>query len=167
MVSYKTIIEDIKTLVDKHKMIASFGTGDITQLIYLTQEIKGQDNTTNKAPLYPLLYVIPQNVTRNEQFIVYDFNILICDVMNAKNYDIETQLLSDTLQIAEDVLAQFKYSVTAQQGDYEDKYDIILPTTLTSFTERFDDILVGWNFTLRITADIPLNRCIAPYNNFN
>ena len=86
--------------------------------------------------------------------------------MNAKNYDIETDLFSDTLQIAEDILAQYKYSVTAAQGDYEDIYDLQLPTTISPFSERYDDILVGWTITLTLVINDPLNRCIAPIKDF-
>ena len=83
------------------------------------------------------------------------------------SYDIQAELWSDTLQIAEDVLAQFKYSVTSAQGDYETKYDIETPTTITPFNEAYSDNLVGWNLDISIVVDIPLNRCIAPYKDFN
>ena len=166
MVNYKVIINDLKELADKHKQINSFGTGDLTQLIYLTSNVDGKDNDTWKAPIYPLMYVIPKSVTRGEQSITYPFDIVIADIMNTKNYDIETDLLSDTLEMAEDVLAQFKYSVTTAQGNYETKYDITLPTSINPFTEAFDDILVGWTLSLNIVVDNPLNRCTAPYKTF-
>ena len=167
MVNYKKIIDDFKKLAAQHKQINSFGTGDITQLIYLTQQKQGVDNTTEySAPTYPLMYVLPQPVQRGEQQKTLTFNIVIADIMNAKNYDIETDLFSDTLQIAEDILAQYKYSVTAAQGDYEDIYDLQLPTTISPFSERYDDILVGWTITLTLVINDPLNRCIAPIKDF-
>ena len=168
MLNYKNIITDFETLAKEHMQINSFGTGDITQLIYWTQQIDGQENTKNEPPVYPLMYVIPSNATRDENFITYNFNVIIADIMDTKtSYDIQTDLYSDTLQIAEDILAQFKYSVTAAQGDYESKYDITLPTNIQSFNEAYDDNLVGWNIDLAIVVDSPLNRCIAPYKPFN
>ena len=167
MKNYKNIIDDFRKIADNHKQINSFGTGDIRQLIYLTSEVKGSDNATDKAPVYPLMYVIPSTATRGEQQITLTFQVIIADIMNTKNYDIETDLYSDTLQMAEDVLAQFKYSVTDAQGDYEASYDIVLPVSVSPFSEAYDDILVGWNLTIQIVLDNPLNRCIAPYNNFN
>jgi hypothetical protein len=166
MINYKIIINDLKKLADEHKQINSFGTGDLTQLIYLTQEIDGKENTENRQPVYPLMFCIPQPVQRSEQFITIPISVVIADIMNTKNYDIETDLVSDTLQIAEDILAQFKYSVTASQGDYESKYDITLPTTITPFSERYDDILVGWTLNLQLVINNPLNRCIAPFKDF-
>ena len=119
------------------------------------------------GPGFPLLYVIPQIVNRDEQFLTYNFNVVIADIMNTKNYDIETDLYSDTLQIAEDVLAQYKYSVLQSQGDYESSYDITLPANITPFSEAYDDILVGWTISLQLVIDNPLNRCLAPFNPFN
>jgi hypothetical protein len=113
------------------------------------------------------MYVIPVSVNRAENFNTYTFNVLICDIMNANNFDIEVDLWSDTLQIAEDILAQYKYSVVSSQGDYETRYDLVLPATITPFSEAYDDILVGWNLQLQVIVDMPLNRCYAPFNNFN
>lgn len=174
MLNYKNIIDDFEKLAKEHKQINSFGTGDIRQLIYLTQEKKGApqindewgDNNKDLAPTYPLLYVLPSSVVRGEQSLTHSFNVIICDIMNAKNYNNETDILSDTLQIAEDILAQFKYSVTASEGNYEAKYDIVLPSNITSFSESFDDILVGWTLNIQIVLDNPLNRCIAPFKPF-
>jgi hypothetical protein len=166
MINYKNIIDDFKLLVEKHKQLNSFGTGDIRQLIYLTQEIKGNDNTTDSAPVYPLMYVIPQPATRDENFNTFSFNIVVADIMNTKNYNDETELFSDTYQICEDIVAQFKYSVTSAQGDYEDKYDINLPVTISPFSEAYDDLLIGWTISLDIIVSNPLNRCIAPFKTF-
>lgn len=166
--NWKTIVNDFNTLQINHKQLNSFGVGDIKQLIYLTQNRDKVDNVDNNAPIYPLMYVLPGMVQQDEQYTTYNFNILVCDVMNVKNYDIQNQLLSDTLEITQDILAQFKYSVTASQGDYyTDKYDITLPTSISPFMEAYDDILVGWNLPITIQTQTPLNRCIAPYNQFN
>ena len=163
--NWKTIVNDFNTLQVKHKQLNSFGVGDIKQLIYLTQNRDKVENVDNNAPIYPLMYVLPGSVSQDEQYTTYNFNILICDIMNVKNYEIQNELLSDTLEICQDILAQFKYSVNALQGDYyTDKYDITLPTNISPFMEAYDDILVGWNLPISIQVQTPLNRCIAPFN---
>lgn len=167
MTNYKKIIDDFAKIAEKHKQINSFGSGDLRQLIYLTSEVDKEENTKDNAPIYPLLYVVPISVSRGEQQKTLSFSVVVADIMNATNYDIETDLFSDTLQIAEDIIAQFKYSVTPQQGDYQDLYELSLPTNLQPFSESFDDILVGWTISLDIVLSDPLNRCIAPYNNFH
>jgi len=161
--NYKSIINDFKEIQANHKMLNSFGTGDLTQLIYLTEQKFDSANPENNAPVYPLLFVVPGPTTRDDAEMTYNFSVVVCDIMNTKNYDIETQLLSDTLMMLEDVIAQFKYSVTSSQGDYENIYDIILPTSITPFTEAYDDILVGWTAQLQLVDSYPLNRCAAPY----
>ena len=165
-VNFQTIVNDLKLIEKQHKMTNSFGIGDIKQLIYLTQQRDKQENTDNLAPIYPLMYCIPVNVTQEENFVTYRFNVLICDIMNVNNYDIEVDLWSDTLAIAQDILAQYKYAVFQSQGDFETRYDLVLPTAITPFSEAFDDILVGWNLELQIQVDMPLNRCIAPFDPF-
>ena len=165
--NFKNIVDDLEKLVEEHKQINSFGVGDIKDLIALTQVREGVDNTTkNEAPLYPLLYVVPQPATRDEAFINYNFSIIICDIDNTKNKHIQVDLLSDTLEMCEDVLAQFKYSVDASQGNYYDKYDVNLPQTIVPFIENYEDKLIGWTLPLQVVVDKPLNRCIAPFNNF-
>ena len=163
----KNIIDDFEKLVDKSKILNSFGVGDIRDLIALTQVRDGEDNTEkNEAPLYPLLYVIPQVANRDGGQITYNFNVLICDIDNVKNKNIQVDLWSDTLEVAEDVVAQFAYSVNDEQGNYYGKYDITLPVNITPFNEAYEDKLFGWNIALQVIVDKPLNRCIAPFNNF-
>lgn len=163
----KNIIDDFELLVEKHKQLKSFGVGDIRDLITLTQNRDGEDNTEkNEAPMYPLLYVIPQIANRDGGQITYNFNVLVCDIDNVKNKNIQVDLWSDTLEIAEDIVAQFSYSVNQQQGNYYDKYDVVLPVNITPFNEQYEDKLFGWNIALQIVVDKPLNRCIAPFNTF-
>lgn len=166
MISYKNIIEDFKMIANNHKQINSFGTGDIENLIYLTTQKDGKDNITNESPLYPLLYVIPGQVNRDTGSMTYNLSVLVMDIMSSDDVLLETQLLSDTLQMIDDVLAQFKYSVDPQTGQYQNKYDVSTTTTYTPFTERYDDLLVGWTLSLSLVVDMPINRCDAPYKPF-
>ena len=165
--NFKNIVEDMKTLVTNHKMIHSFGIGDIKDLIFLTQSVDGEENTNNNAPIYPLLYMVPVGTTRDDSQITYNYNVIICDIDNTKNKDIQVDLWSDTLEYAEDVLAQFNYGVTVADGDYYDKYEAVTPTSITPFSEQYADLLVGWNLSLQVIVAKPLNRCIAPYVNWD
>ncbi len=164
--NFKSIIDDLKKIEYYHKQTNSFGVGDIKQLTYLIQQRDKQENPQDRPPIYPLMFVIPRQVQNYENYVQYSLNVLICDIMNANNYDIEVDLWSSTLAIAQDILAQYKYSVTAREGDYEAKYDLILPAAITPFSEAYDDLLVGWNLDLNIIIDMPLNRCLAPFDNW-
>ena len=166
MVRYKTIIEDLRTICEAHLQINSFGVGDIRQLGYFLQlntdddKVKG-DNEGSKSPKYPLVFVIPQPISRDRRTIQYSFNVLVMDIIN-QDMSNEIQVHNDTLMIAEDILAQFGYGVDASSGNYYDKYEIVTPTTITPFSESFDDYVSGVNLQLTLLIDSPLDRCIAP-----
>jgi hypothetical protein len=162
----KNILDDLKLIQRQHKMLNSFGTGDLTQLIYLTQDNDKKPNTGWSAPIYPLLYVIPQQIQREENFVTYNLSVICADKLNTRNFDNEIDASSDTAQILSDVLAQFKYSVTDNQGNYYSKYDLALPSSMNYFSERYDDILVGWTMNLQVIVSDPLNRCLAPFDPF-
>lgn len=165
-VNFKSIIDDLKKIEFYHKQTNSFGVGDIKQLTYLIQQRDKVENVKDRPPIYPLVYVIPRQVQNYENYVQYSLNVLVCDIMNANNFDIEVDLWSSTLAIAQDILAQYKYSVNAQQGDYENRYDLVLPANLLPFSEAYDDFLVGWNLDLNVLVDMPLNRCLAPFDNW-
>ena len=170
MVRYKTIIEDFRTICDKHLQIRSFGVGDLRQLGYFLQlntdddKVKGE-NKDSKSPKYPLVFIVPQPINRDRRTIQYSFNVLVMDIIKDDMTN-EIDVHNDTLMIAEDILAQFGYGTTENDGNYYDKYEIITPTSITPFSESFDDYVSGVNLSLNLLIDSPLDRCIAPFESF-
>ena len=122
MVRYKTIIEDLTEICKNHKQVRSFGVGDLRQLGYFLQlntdddKVKG-DNKGSKSPRYPLVFAVPQPISRDRRTTQYSFNILVMDIIN-DDMSNEVDIHNDTMMIAEDILAQFGYGVTPQQGKY-------------------------------------------------
>jgi len=171
MVNFKILSNDLKEIANRHKMINSFGIGDLKQLNYHLQLntdddlVKGE-NEGDVSPKYPLVFVIPQTSSRDRRTITYSFNIIVADILDS-DYSNEIDVWSDTLQIAEDILAQFGYGVDDSSGNYYDKYDIITPVNIIPFSESFDDFVSGWNLQLSILVDSPLDRCIAPFKPFD
>lgn len=170
--NFKKVIQDIQELITRHKQVKGFGIGDIKQLsYYITQnkladgEIQQGSIVDGKSPRFPLVYVIPQPVTRDRRTISYPFNILVCDILS-RDFSNEVDVWSDTLQIAEDIVAQFGYSVDISQGNYYDRYEIETPITISPFSESFDDYVNGWNLGLTLLVDEPLNRCDAAFESF-
>lgn len=169
-VNFKTLSKDLKEIATRHKQINSFGIGDLKQLNYFLQmntddDLDKGDNPDGKSPKYPLVYVVPQTTNRDRRTITYSFNVIIADILS-KDYSNEIDVWSDTLQIAEDILAQFGYGVDSNSGNYYEKYDIQTPTQIIPFSESFDDYVSGWNLQLTIIVDSPLDRCIAPFDGF-
>ena len=172
MRNFKNIIEDLKTFIGKHKQVKSFGVGDIKQLSYFVSQIKDEngdliDNQPdNHAARFPLVYIIPGVVNRDRRTKTYNLNILVMDILS-ENYSNEVDVWSDTLQIAEDIIAQYGYSVESSTGNYYDDYEIVMPMTLQPFSESFDDYVNGWNLGFQVLINEPIDRCITPTDSFD
>jgi len=161
-VNFKTIADDFETLANAHKQINSFGLGDIDTLSYWTTSRDKEDNTTFNPPIYPLLYVVPSKVTHDLNYKTWEFNSIIMDVVER---DLENQVdtVSDTLQMLNDVISQFRYSNTAYFGNYYDKYFLDNTVICTPFLEKYHDLTNGWNGLLQLKTITPLDRCSAAY----
>ena len=162
-VNFKTLATDFETLANFHKQLNSFGLGDIDQLTYWTQSRLKEDNTTYNSPYYPLLYVVPSKVENDLQYKVWEFNTTVSDIVEDSLQNNE-DTLSDTLQILQDVISQFRWSTTNVLGNYYDKYFVDDEVQCTPFLGEQDDQLNGWNGLLRIKTMTALDRCAAAFN---
>lgn len=162
-VNFKTLATDFETLANFHKQLNSFGLGDIDQLSYWTQSRLKEDNTTYNSPYYPLLYIVPSKVENDLQYKVWEFNTTVSDVLEDSLQNNE-DTLSDTLQILQDVISQFRWSNTNVLGNYYDKYFLDEEVQCTPFLGEQDDNLNGWNGLLRIKTMTALDRCAAAFN---
>ena len=162
-VNFKTIAVDFQTLANLHKQLNSFGLGDIDQLSYLTQQRLKEDNTTFNSPYYPLLYVVPSKVENDLQYKTWEFNTTVSDIVEDSLQNNEDSL-SDTLQILNDVVSQFRLSVVERFGDYIEKYYVDDEVVYTPYLAEQDDQLNGWNGVLRIKTMTSLDRCAAAFN---
>lgn len=161
--NFKKVVDLLKQLAEYHEQIQSYGIGDINQLIYHTEErLKVENTVQNYAPYYPLMWVIPQGATTDGRQTVYDFDILIMDILNVKNFENEIDVWSDTLDILKDVIAQLRYSLDCCYTNW----DIDFPTTMTPFSESFDDYVSGWTAKIKLKIPDAIDRCIAPYAEF-
>jgi hypothetical protein len=162
-VNFKTIAVDFQTLANLHKQLNSFGLGDIDQLSYLTQQRLKEDNTTYNSPYYPLLYIVPSKVENDLRYKTWEFNTTVSDIVEDSLQNNE-DTLSDTLQILNDVVSQFRLSVIERFGDYIEKYYVDDEVTYTPYMGEQDDQLNGWNGVLRIKTMTSLDRCAAAFN---
>lgn len=161
--NYKKILDLLRQCGDYHEQIQSWGQGPIEQLIYDCESRLKQDNVNNLAPYYPLMWVITDGAKTDGRETTYDFSILVMDIMDRKSYDNEIDVTSDTLDIAKDIVAQFKY---ATGMECYCNLDIDYPVEFTPFEEAFDDYVAGWTTKLRIRVPDAIDRCIAPYAEF-
>jgi uncharacterized delta-60 repeat protein len=169
-INFKTIHDDFRLLADHHKQINSFGFGQLEDLSFWTESRLKQQNTTFESPFFPLLYVVPSIATqRMEQngvsFIEYDFNIVVMDILD-RDLKNQVDVLSDTNQILDDIVSQFRLSVTNALGNFNEEYYLDDAVSYYPFMEDFTDMCGGWNAQIKLKVMNPVNRCDAAFDSF-
>ena len=162
-INFKTFIDDFQLLADHHKQINSFGWGDLDEFSYNVDSRDKQDNPSYSAPYYPYMFVVPNNAIQEFGFMTYEFNVIVGDIVDR---DLENMIdgWSDTNQILDDIISQFRLSVTDSLGNFNEKYYLDESIECTPFIEKYDDMLVGWTATLRIKVKTALDRCDAAFD---
>ena len=157
--TFRGFVKDLELIYEKHQQINDFGFGFIEDVTFKKQG--------DQPVQYPYLFVIPDNTSVDERQLTYSVRLIMMD--RVINYTDENMLdiMSDMNQILQDVIAQFKYSYTAAEGDYTWTYEIDVPVQLQPFADKFDDYVAGWFATINITLGQGLDRCIAPFDSFN
>jgi hypothetical protein len=152
-INYKQILTYFSSIAYHHEQIRSFGFGDLTQC---TNDIQ-----TKKEPRYTRMYVVPSNVTFNENQIQYGFNIIIMDKVEDDLSNLE-EVMSDTLEICTDVWTIFWQSYTQESGDFSQIIVGDWEPSIEPFTERFETILGGWTLQINMSAPFDYNACNLP-----
>jgi len=139
--SYNNVIDALKCVAITHGMVNNVSSGTV-------DEVDISANT-----VYPLVHIVPGNVTAGVQQVTFNFNVLAMDLVKPDESN-EQQVLSDTLQILIDTIAQYKngllLGVQQNEGVYGQADD--KDFTLEPFTERFDNVVSGWNCSFSITV---------------
>lgn len=157
-INYKQILADLGSIAYHHPQIKSYGFGDLAQC---TNDIE-----TKQEPKYTRMYVVPGQVRLDENRLNYSFSIIIMDRVDDDQSN-QSDVMSDTLEIAMDVWTILLQSYTAQQGNFSWDITVNDGPDVFPFLERFETILGGW--TLNISFQIPFdyNSCTPPVlNNF-
>ena len=154
--SYNNVIDTLKCVGEQHLNIHSVTSGDIW-------EIDLEKNT-----LYPLFHINPVNVTVGINTRTFNFQLFVMDLVEPDESN-EQEVLSDCLEIMNDIIAIYKhgeilYSYDAAAGE-EQRYFIDNDFTIEPFTERFDNAVTGWVMSFSITVENELNSCNIPIDN--
>ena len=164
--TYNNVINTLKNIGDNHHQIATVTTGDIFSI------------NLEKMEKFALMHINPVNVTTGDFGLTYNFQIFICDlvsekanwtqanIQSANNLSNEQEVLSETLQISIDIISMLRHS---EHQSTQNVDDINAPVyfadgqqTLEPFTERFDNLLTGWVFSLSVLVANDFNACIIP-----
>lgn len=164
-INFKTIADSLQRMATLHKQINSYGLGDTDQMSYWTQMRLDEDNPTFESPFFPLLYIVPSRVLNGLRYKNWEFNMIMSDIVD-RDLTNQVDVLSDTLQILQDVVSQYRLSVQAQFGCYNNKFYVDESVQFIPFLEKYSDLTNGWNAIMRINTMTPLDRCAAAYNIF-
>ena len=96
--TYNNVIDTLKSIGDKHLMIKKVESGDLW------------DMDLEKNTKYPLMFINPESVSANTNTLLYTFQIFICDLVMVDDSN-EQEILSDTLQIALDIITLIKVDI--------------------------------------------------------
>jgi hypothetical protein len=167
MITFRNVVGYLETIAAKHYKIYTFHSGMMDEV----------DINKLGAGDYPILYAEPGQVVIEQGVLTYNFTIYVMEMINdeieettglpevagikTKERVGRTDSYSETLQIVQDVLNEFKHSlVTASWVDGE----VVLnfPVTAEPFTARFNNLLTGWSANLSVQVNNTNNLCIAP-----
>jgi hypothetical protein len=166
--TYTNVIDTLKQLGIEHDQITTTTTGDIYDI----------DLSVNT--LFPLFHINPVSVTTSASELTYNFQLFVMDAVSQKdnwteanlqsanNLSNEQEVLSSCLQICVDIIGIMRHSKWQAAGT-TDIDDIVYFTdgefSLEPFTERFDNLLTGWVFSIGIVVQNDFQTCIIPMAN--
>jgi len=164
--TYNNVINTLKNIGSQHHQIATVTTGDIF------------DINLEKMEKFALMHINPVNVTTGDFGLTYNFQIFIADLVSEKEDWTEAniqsanklsngqEVLSETLQISVDIISMLRHSLHQSVESVDDINEALYFTegqqTLEPFTERFDNLLTGWVFSLGVLVANDFDACTIP-----
>lgn len=152
-ITYKQLLTYWSSIAYHHEQIKSFGFGDYKQIT--------NDILTKQEPLYPRMYVVPENVEFNQNHIHFNFGVVFMDRVEDDLSNLQ-EVMSDTLELATDVWTVFYQSYTYETGDFSKIVVGDWNPDVQPFTEKFNTILGGWTLHIKMSIPFDYNRCDLP-----
>ena len=139
-----------KDIATRHYQINGFGVGDNWEV------------GISEAYMHPVLWINPVTASMPSSDNGYktfeiDFEVRLFDLVN-KDESNENDVLSDTIDILKDIVAEFKghpYYVNSQ-------LNIIGDIDFEAFTEEFDEEVSGWSCDISLMTPVLTTFCGIP-----
>ncbi len=110
---------------------------------------------------YPLLWLQDGTSNINSNELTFSFNVIVLDqVLNGEEN--ENYVKSSMHQLLLDYLAYFDKTTLCDVDGNKITYKIERNATAQSFTEKYDDILTGWNMSITFKTPFLYNACNIP-----
>jgi len=142
-IPFHKVIKLLEDFTYRHIDLNAFGFGNLLEY--------GKD-IEDRTLLYPVLFVVPQTITYDEQQTQYSLSIIIADRLSEDEKN-RVDAISNMSMIAKDLIGEIKL------GGLQEYFDVDLPITSTSFIERFMDNVGGVALDITLTSLDPLNVC--------
>ena len=143
-ITFKKLMDKLEEFANRHPNINSFGYGNLVEF--------GKD-IDNTAPLYPLMFIVPQGITYNNAVTQYSLQIFFADRLN-DDLEGSISIISEMSLITKDLLGIFKLD-----DEYMYIADYDFPINSQPFQERFDDVLAGVTSTINFNVSDYLDIC--------
>ena len=149
-ITYNQIVKKFEDIITANKFIKTFVAGDIYEI-----------DLTETTYMYAHLSI--ESATFHNAQLTYSFRLYVMDIVN-KDEGNENDVLSDTLQVINDVISEFRNGSSTFGLETMQDYEIQDTISCSPFTERFDNEVSGWSADIDVTVINHYNACNNPYS---
>tara|TARA_R100001460_G_scaffold75728_1_gene116816 strand:- start:529 stop:999 length:471 start_codon:yes stop_codon:yes gene_type:complete len=121
------------------------------------------DVNLNKQDIFPLAHIIINNVTQQEQTLVFNISIIAMDIVDQSKKETvdrfignnnEQDILNTQLGVLNKVIQVLRMGTL-----YTDKYQLDTDVNCEPFYDRFENQLAGWTATMDIIIYNDIRIC--------
>ena len=145
------IISTFQTIANDHGQLQRFEHGQLSEVNLAKLD----------ATHFPLLYAEPISANLQRGQITFTLGLLVCDHIQDDETD-RTDVWNDTLLILQDVVNEFRHSVSSASNAQNRFVSDAVEVLCTPFTERFDNSLSGWEAQIDVLVGDDNNLCLMP-----
>lgn len=138
-------LNELKTILKSY-----FNSHAIINSVYYEDDF---DFNAERSIDYPVANIEYLNSNISNKTMNHNFKIVLADITEPENNEMEDNIHSDTLQIAEDF---FTYLQNAEGFSFDKS------SSINKFTDDTADRAAGIVFTIQISVIRPQNRCNTP-----
>jgi hypothetical protein len=149
--NYFDIIDKLRTHFESDALVSTVSQGDIF------------DIDLNKQTIFPLVHIIVNTATFENNVIRYNISILAMDIVNVSKDETTDKFdgNDNELYVLNTMLAvQNRCYELLRRGDlYTDKFQVDGTPSCEPFTERMENNLTGWTMSLDILIPNDMTIC--------
>ena len=149
--NYFDIIDKLKAHFENDELITTVSQGDIF------------DIDLNKQTIFPLLHIIVNTASFEENVVRYNISLLAMDIVDISKEETTDRFTGNDneLYVLNTMLAVLNrcYELLRRGTLYTDKFQVDGNPTCEPFTERMENNLSGWTMTVDILIPNDMTIC--------